>query len=188
MSVRNFLRRFTSRTALRWFIVLVAVAGCFGLLFRSKPFQQCISHTNYSSAAEDSKEYILRVPPLIDLGVDCAWAVTATFTIVLAISTILLWSSTRELAKATQQVATISQSALTDLERAYLFVVDFQSDIGRFFDPSVIRLQPRRPYIDIIAINHGRTPCTIVQGSSRDISGRCVPSQREQSQGYNQDG
>jgi hypothetical protein len=48
-------------------------------------------------------------------------AVTAAFTIVLAISTIMLWTSTRNVAIAGRNTAKIAERALTELERAFVF-------------------------------------------------------------------
>jgi hypothetical protein len=160
------------RSFQRWLIILVITVACFVLLSDSQSFRQCIAETDQGGAPQTPEEYVTRLPIMLDTTRVCAGAVldqhgeavTALFTVVLAISTILLWSATRNLARAAQQAATISERALTHLERPFVYAevtkpglkVSQYTPLGR-----TDRLA--RTTLELSMFNVGRTPAILTR-------------------------
>jgi hypothetical protein len=80
-------------------------------------------------------------------------AYVALFTAVLAVSTIMLWFSTRDAARGGERAANIAESALTKLERAFVFVKEINLLTDRPPDGLVHQYR-----VSAILENSGRTP------------------------------
>jgi hypothetical protein len=90
-------------------------------------------------------------------------AVTALFTVVLAISTILLWASTRDAAIAAKAAA----EALPIVERAYIFIIpelEFWDDLPH---SSGVGTYASRIGVKFRLENHGKTPAAVQSISAR---------------------
>jgi hypothetical protein len=86
-------------------------------------------------------------------------AVTAAFTVVLAISTIMLWISTRDAAVAGSHTAEIAERALTELEAPIIGVKivspGIEWDLGKKnFTGGILKYK---------FVNHGRTAATLYE-------------------------
>jgi hypothetical protein len=155
---------------------VVAVVFVIWIIMPLDAFHDCIQKRKYYQRYHALREHsflIVQEQVRLRLNVVCAVHLINTFqTVIVALSTVAvagftatLWLVTRRSVRAAELSARTAESALLDLERGYLYIVDFRSDIGSFFDPNRVRMSDARPRIDVAAINHGRTPCTIVEAS-----------------------
>src|SRR6185437_6905935 len=113
-----------------WLIGSIIILFFTGVVIFSDAFQQCINKPDYESADHEPKKGISQVISPLGWTETCAGeflkedseALTAFFTIVLAVSTIALWASTKEAARGAERSAKIAEDALTVLERPWIFV------------------------------------------------------------------
>src|SRR5579863_6018518 len=119
------------RTTLRIAVLLALVVICAWVVDSSETFQSCVQHNQTTSTENNPKENATVLPiaiyekctgSFIDANHD---GIVAAFTFVLALSTIWLWLSTKDAAIAAGRAAAIAERALTELERPYLFILDY---------------------------------------------------------------
>jgi hypothetical protein len=127
-----------------------------GVAFLILPPYEKYCESNY---ANDYYCSAYKVPVTLGAWLDLhAGAITALFTIVLGISTILLW-------KVTAKSAGIAERALTELERAYIFVDKIETNVSRFFSSGLVwRDGEQTPIFRLWAVNFGRTPGNVEFG------------------------
>jgi hypothetical protein len=165
------------RTVLIWFgfaLCLGALGSVFDGLYHSSQLQECVSQP----AGQPSEDYIVAFVAKVRLYRDCVGSfveehgetTTAVFTVILAVSTIGLWL-------VTGRSVTIARRTLTDLERPYIFILDFN------WLPIVNKSgeeKPERGWVYTVA-NGGRLPATIRRVSvGVAIRHRTIPVQRRQ--------
>jgi hypothetical protein len=85
-------------------------------------------------------------------------AVTAVATVFIGVFTLVLVIVTRRQAILTKQSVQISERALTDLERAYIYVEKISSDVPIYLSPTTAWAEDRHgPRFTFSVINFGRT-------------------------------
>ena len=114
------------RTILRWLLVAIAICICIWPMATSNSFLFCINNPNSAGGEQKSEEEVSTFPSVLRDAAGCTGdildkhgeAVTALFTVVLAISTILLWLETRRLSKSGEQQIVAAQTAARAAENA----------------------------------------------------------------------
>jgi hypothetical protein len=170
--------------SIRWAIASIAVVGAVTLIIGvSKSFQECVQKANNETGEQPIKKRIGEFLVPVTIRWNCTGeflhnngeAITATFTVVLAISTIGLWLATNRLwkagerqldmiaqsitaAKTSAEAATdqvgLSRLALISVERAFVFLREIE--IYPATDKSMISFLPRWE-------NSGQTPARNLQ-------------------------
>jgi hypothetical protein len=141
-----------------WIIAALVLAASSVIIEGSSTFQQCMHDTKNKEGEYATQEGVAKIAKIYSIRRDCIGtfihkngeAITALFTVVLAISTIGLWSSTRNLWSATVDAANRQEKDTEILQRAYLSVEP--GGIHRFLDNS------ERFSCEVVIHNAGNLP------------------------------
>jgi hypothetical protein len=113
-----------------WIFVALVIGASFLIVEGSKTFQECIDSTKNKEGEYGTRKGIAKITKIYSIRRDCLGvflhengeAITAAFTIVLALSTIALWLSTRELWRVTDETLKHSEDTSRKQLRAYVSV------------------------------------------------------------------
>ena len=118
-----------------WLIAFLCVAFACGIVFFSDAFQQCMNKSYYESSDYEPDKGIALILSTLGWTKTCAGsffkedgeAITATFTVVLAVSTILLWRVTWK----TGERQSADMRAMADIAEKQMLIVGAQTDIQK---------------------------------------------------------
>jgi hypothetical protein len=126
------------KTYRAWIFAALVVGASILIVEGSKTFQECIDSTKNKEGEYGTQEGAAKIAKIYSIRRDCLGAflhkngeaITAAFTIVLALSTIALWLSTRELWRVTDSTLRHSEDTARKQLRAYISaepdgVIDF---------------------------------------------------------------
>jgi hypothetical protein len=151
----------------RWTISVIVVLGlATWIVAASETFKTCMREAKNQASEQAPKKGARKVTFVIDSNATCAGkfldkhngAVTALFTIILAISTIALWSATKATALAAKNAAEHTRV----VERAYVKMSHVSSKKNP--DGSMIEgliLSGGKASVVIQVTNHGNTPADV---------------------------
>ncbi len=151
-----------------YLVALLIVGLSVWSLSRSPVFQICTNPQTYDQHDQGSEKpqqtsgilhYFDCATVAVDANRDFAIAIGAMLTTIFTGT--LWWVSGGQLRELRRSVA-ISEQALTDLERAYIFIEKIRSDITVYLDPN-LGWDPEHsgPGFYFSVVNYGRTPGNI---------------------------